>query len=114
MKMNLMIAFTTVALASMSAAESYRVTLFQPSVVNGATLKPGDYKVEVKDNRATIKGGKESVETEVKVENTDSKYGATSVRYANDGGKFRVDEIRVGGTKTKLVFGATEGRPAGL
>lgn len=93
--------------------ESYRVTLFQESNVNGTTLKPGDYKIEVNSNKAVIKGGKDRLEADVRVEDAGQKFGSTSVRYSNDGGKFKVEEIRLGGTKTKLVFAPADSRPAG-
>ncbi len=107
-----LLAFSTVALAAASAADSYRVTLFQPSVVNGKTLKPGEYRLEVANNKATIKAGKETIEADVRVEAMEQKYGATSVRYQTGEGAARIEEIRLGGTKTKLVF-ASETRPAG-
>ncbi len=113
MTKKLLLAVSTVALAVASAADSYRITLFQPSVVNGTTLKPGDYKVEVNENRVTIKGGKEKVEADVKVEAADQKFGSTSVRYNSGGGQMKVEEIRLGGTKTKLVFSEPGSRPAG-
>ena len=113
MTKKLLLAITTVALGIASAADTYRVTLFQPSVINGTTLKPGDYKVEVEGDRATIKGGGAKVETAVKVEPVEQKYGATSVRYINGTGQMKVDEIRLGGTKTKLVFSQPDSRPAG-
>jgi hypothetical protein len=91
------------ALAVASAA-THSVTLFQPSIVNGTELKPGDYKIEVKDQTAVISKGKNTVEAPVKIETSDSKYASTSVRYQNGDGKLRVQEIRLGGTKTKLVF----------
>ncbi len=88
-----------------SAADTYRVTLFQPSVVGGKELKPGDYKVTVDGNKAVISQGKNnSVQADVKVESADTKFGSTSVRYMNGEGKYKVQEIRVGNTKTKLVF----------
>jgi hypothetical protein len=99
----LLLSFATLALAAASAA-SHRITLFQPSLLNGSELKPGDYKVEVKDNKAIITRGGDSVEAPVKIETADSKYGSTSVRYANGDGKYRLQEIRLGGTNTKLVF----------
>jgi len=37
------------------------------------------------------------------VENADSKFGSTAVRYASGEGN-KVQEIRLGGTKLKLVF----------
>jgi hypothetical protein len=100
----LIFGFTTIALAIASAAASYKVTLFQPSIIAGTELKPGQYKIEVDDNKAVVKSGKTVVEADVKVETADEKYPATSVRYANADGKFKVQEIHLGGTNTKLVF----------
>lgn len=92
------------AMSVVAAAQSYKITLFQDSIVNGETLKAGEYKVIVENDKATIKSGKKSVEAPVKVESADSKFSSTSVRYQNGDGKYRVKEIRIGGTATKLVF----------
>jgi hypothetical protein len=44
-------------------------------------------------------------ESAVKVEEGDSKFDTTVVRYVNNAdGKVRIQEIRIGGTKTKLLF----------
>ena len=100
----LVLSFGTLALALASAASSYKVTLFQPSMVGNTELKPGDYKLEVDGEKAIIKDGKSSVEVAVKVETGNEKFGNTVVRYNNGDGKYHVQEIRLGGTKTKLVF----------
>lgn len=100
----LLLSFATVALAVASAASSYRITLFQPSIVAGTELKPGDYKVTLTDNKVVIKSGKTSVEATVKTETADSKFSSTTVRYSNGDGKYRLQEIRLGGTTTKLIF----------
>ncbi len=98
----LMFGFATLALAVASAASTHKVTLFQDSTVNGKPLKAGEYRIELKDNKAILKGSsKNVVETDVKVETDAQKFSATTVRYL-DGGK--VQEIRIGGTNTKLVF----------
>jgi hypothetical protein len=103
-----LLTFATLAIAVASAASTYKITVFQPSFVNGTELKPGDYKIEVKENTAVISRGKETIEAPVKVETAPSKFGATSVRYTNgEKGKQTVDEIRLGGTNTKLVFSTT-------
>ena len=91
---------STFALAAASAATSYRVTLFEKSVINGTELKPGEYKLQVIDNKAVLKQGKTVAEAAVKVESTEQKISATSVKYVNGA----IQEIRIGGTKTKLVF----------
>ena len=100
-------AFATIAIAVASAASSDRLTIFEPSVINGTELKPGDYKLEVKDSSVVITRGKQTVEAPVKIESAPSKFNATSVRYTNGNGKQSVDEIRLGGTTTKLVFNST-------
>ena len=38
------------------------------------------------------------------MENGDQKFSSTTVRYATANGTYQIDEIRVGGTKTKIVF----------
>jgi hypothetical protein len=100
----ILLSFATLALAVASAATTHRVTLFQPSTVNGTELKPGEYKITLKDNKAVITSGKTSVEADVKQETADSKFSSTTVRYRNGDGKYTVQEIRLGGTTTKLVF----------
>jgi hypothetical protein len=100
----LLLTFATFGLAIASAATSYKVTLFQPTLIGGKELKPGVYKVEVKDSTAVLSQGKESVEAPVKTETADSKFSNTSVRYRNGDGKYRIEEIRIGGTSTRLVF----------
>jgi hypothetical protein len=94
------LAFATIALAVMSAAQSYPVTFYQSVTVNGQTLKAGDYKVQFSGDKATIQQGKTVTEAPVKVENTSNKFGTTSVRLNGA----QVEEIRLGGTHTKLVF----------
>ena len=87
-----------------ASAKSYEIRLFQPALVGGVELKSGDYKVEFTDSKAIIKAGKVSAEAPITVESTEQKHSSTSVRYQNQDGKLRVQEIRIGGTKTKLVF----------
>ena len=95
--------FAFAASFALAGASNFNVTLFQPSLIGTTELKPGQYKVQVDGSRMTIKNGKNVVEAEVKTEQADSKFSATSVRYQNGDGKYRITEIRVGGTNTKLV-----------
>src|SRR3982751_775207 len=100
----LLLTLATFGLVAASAASNYRLTLFQPSIVAGKELQPGEYKVQLKDKTAVISKGKESVEAPVRTETAESKFGSTSVRYKNGDGKYRIEEIRLGGTNTKIVF----------
>ena len=97
--------FFLVAGLAVASARSYTVSLFQPSIVGGTELKPGEYKVEVNDQKAVITKGKIRTESDVKVEEGDTKFDTTTVRYVSAAdGKVKIQEIRLGGTKTKLVF----------
>jgi hypothetical protein len=102
----ILVLFTVLALAGLASAKSYSITLFEPSVIGGAELKPGEYTLELKDEKVVIKKGKQMSEAAVKVETADSKYSTTSVRYSNGDGKYHIQEIHIGGTNMKLVVTA--------
>ena len=97
----------TLAALTMGAvgqAATYHVTLLKPTIVAGQELKPGDYKIEVNENTAVISHGKQSVEAPVKTESADRKYDVNTVKYVKDGEKYKLLEIGIGGSKTKLVL----------
>jgi hypothetical protein len=99
-----LVSFAVLGLMAASAADSYRITFYQPSIVAGKEFKPGEYKVTVKDGKAMIGHGKNAVAAPVKVEEAENKFNSTSVRYSNGDGKYTVQEIRVGNSNTKIVF----------
>src|SRR5258707_8159481 len=99
-----LLSFAIFAFSVVASAKSYSLTLFQKSTVGGAELQPGEYKLDLTESKVTLRNGKKSAEAAVTVETADEKFGATSVRYQNGDGKYRIQEIRLGGTKTKLVF----------
>jgi hypothetical protein len=94
--------FAVFALTVASAANTYTITLYQPTKVNGATFKPGDVKVELKDGSVVLKQGKTSAEAKAKVEQGGEKFANTTVGV--DGDSKDLKEIRLGGTNTKLSF----------
>ena len=99
----LVLGFTFAGLAVMSAANRYSVTFYDPVVVNGTALKPGDYNLEIKENTAIITQGKIMAQAPVKLENDGKKFTTNMVRINGN----RVEEIRLGGTHTRLVFANT-------
>jgi hypothetical protein len=105
MNMNKKLLVSVIAFAGMAlaAGKSYTVTLYGPAMVGTTELKAGEYRVEVDNDKAVIKAGKLSKEATVKVEAVDSKFTSTSVRLGA-GEKPQIQEIRLGGTNTKLVF----------
>jgi len=100
-KFAVLFAFLALAVAS---AKTYTVTLYQPATLGGSELKPGEYKLEIDGQKAVMRNGKIDAEAPVKVETADKKFANTTVRLADSGGKMRIEEIRLGGTNTRLVF----------
>ena len=96
--------FAFVALSVASAA-TYDVSLLEPSVVKGKALKPGDYRLDVKENSVVImKGNKAQVEVPAKMEDTHQRFDRTRVLYNDNHGKFTIQEIELGGTTTKVTL----------
>jgi len=86
-----------------SAASSYHVTLYKATTVNGTQLKAGDVKVELQGDKVILKQGKTSVESNVTVQNGSLKFDASTVGYNGDTPN-QLQEIRLGGTSTKILF----------
>ncbi|MBZ5601989.1 MAG: hypothetical protein LAO79_06760 [Acidobacteriia bacterium] len=103
MMKKMMLLISVVSLAVASAASSFRVDLYQPTVINGTTLKAGEAKVELQDGKAVLKQGKTSVEVTVKVETNKEKYHYTTIGY-KDGSEHQIKDICVGGTTTHIWF----------
>ena len=103
MTKRLMFTFLVLAL-TVACAKTYWVTFYQPSVVAGIELKPGDYRLDLTGDKVTLKNGKHVAQSTVKVEENGEKYARTSVRYNNGDGKYTVQEIRLGNTNLKIVF----------
>jgi hypothetical protein len=110
MKKKLFVLFALCALVSAiagtapSIASSYSVKLLHASVVKDVLLKEGEYRLNLRNQTATLVSGKVSVEVPVKMETADSKFDRTAVRYEEASGKSVITEIRIGGTKTRIVF----------
>jgi hypothetical protein len=83
----------------------YRVVLMQPSVVQGTELKPGEYQLQLANNNLSFFSGKNLVaETPVTVEDSPQKFPNNLIRTRDINGKQNIVEIRIAGTKTKLVL----------
>jgi hypothetical protein len=84
----------------------YSITLVQATSVQGTVLKAGDYQLRLVDQKLTItsENGKNLMEISVKVQTQDKKFDRTVVQTDNATGKPVVSEIRLGGTKTKLIL----------
>ncbi len=90
-------------LAVANAANNFSVQLYQPTTVAGTSLKVGDIRLELKDNKAVLKQGKTSVEVSVKTETATQKYLYTTVGY-KEGNNHEIKDITLGGTTTRIIF----------
>ncbi len=96
------------ALCSLTAisAKTYDIVLSNKTKVGSVELKPGQYKLKVDGSNAiftdTSKG--KSFTTPVKVETGDKKFDDTRVQSVKDGDSEKINEIDLGGSKTKLGF----------
>jgi len=88
---------------SLAYAKSYHLVLYEKSILGSTELKPGEYTIELKDQQVVMKSGKVEAQAAVKVENDASKFATTTVRYSNGDGQYKIQEIRLGGTRLKLV-----------
>ncbi|SRR5579883_1153237 len=104
-----LVLFGSLGLAAASAGSSYTVDFGEKAVVGGKELKPGTYKVQVDGGKATIQGAGQRAEAAVQVQNCEQKFSRSAVRYNTAGGKYRVEQIQLGGTKTTLIFSADSG-----
>ena len=105
-----LLGFTTIAVIAASAA-SYNVSFADNTSIDGKSIKAGDYKVELKDNMAVLRHKKEQTEVPAHLETAGSKFANTMVRFGRSG---EVQEICIGGTNTKLVFGANGSSSGGV
>ena len=105
--MKAFVGFLTLSLGVALAAESHKVTFYQPATINGTAFKAGEVKVEVNNDVVSFKQGKTAAETKAKVEKSDTKFLNSTVSV--DGDSKSLQEIRIGGTATKLVFESAKG-----
>ena len=92
------------AVSLSAAAPTYKVSLLQNSMVDGRQVNAGDYKLEMKDsNTAVLKHGKQTIQLPAREETAPAKFSTTEIQYRNNND---LQEIRIGGTNTKIVFQA--------
>ena len=93
-----------VASLTPAVAKDYAVKFSSPVVVAGTELQPGRYTLVVTQGQVVIQGTKTSVVALATVEQVENRYEATAVKYTTVEGRNLAQEIRIGGTSTKVVF----------
>lgn len=86
------------------SGETYNVTLDKPAVFGKTELKAGEYKLEVNETKAVLKGKKATAEADVVVDQAKDKALRTSMCcLASDGKTYQIKEIRPSGTNVKIL-----------
>ena len=101
MNETLLLSFLACGSAAFAAGNALKVNIFQDSVIEGKTVKAGDYRVSMEGGNAVLRQGKESIVVPAKEESASSKFSNTELLY-KDGAN--LESIGVKGTNTKIVF----------
>jgi hypothetical protein len=106
MKKFLVVAGLALSSLTILSAKTYEIVLSSPTKAGSVQLKPGQYKLKVDGSNATFTdlNTSKSYTTPVKVENGDKKFDDTRVQSTKDGDSEKINEIDLGGSKTKLGF----------
>ena len=106
MKKLLAIGVLAVSSLSILSAKTYELTLSTPTKAGSVELKAGQYRLKVDGENAifTDVNNAKSFTTPVKIVVTDTKFDETMVQSKKDGDTDRIEEIDLGGSKTKLGF----------
>jgi len=91
---------------SIASAKSYEITLAGPTKAGSAQLKAGLYRLKIDGSNAvfTSVDNEKSVTVPVKVESTETKFDQTRVDATKDNGTDVIQDIELGGSKTKVEF----------
>ena len=102
----LMAAALAILTLSVASAKTYDILLSSPTKAGNVQLKPGEYRLTVNGTKAifTDVNSSKSFTTEVKVENSDTKFGDTKIDASSDGSTSVIKDIELGGSKTKIDF----------
>lgn len=104
MKKTLLLSFVAVGSMAFAAGHTFHVNLDQDSVVEGKTLRAGEYKLSMENGNAVLRRGKESIEVPAKEETAPNKFVSTELDYR---GGANLEEVDLGGTHTRIVFDTT-------
>ena len=100
------LALSTLTAGSVSS-KTYEINLSKPAKVGNTQLKAGRYKLVLDGSQATITEAgksKNTVTVPVKVQEGDKKFDDTRIITSNDGAGEKIEEIDLGGSKTKLAL----------
>jgi len=106
MRKFLVVAALAVSSLTIVNAKTYEIILSGPTKAGNVELKAGQYKLKVDGANAifTDINTAKSFTTPVKVQTGEKKFDDTKVQTTKDGNLDKIEEIDLGGSKTKLGF----------
>jgi hypothetical protein len=106
MRKFLVVAALAVSSLTIVNAKTYEIILSGPTKAGNVELKAGQYKLKVDGANAifTDINSAKSFTTPVKVQTGEKKFDDTKVQTTKDGNIDKIEEIDLGGSKTKLGF----------
>ena len=90
--------------ASADEPKTYKISVASQSKIGGSELQPGEYKLVVDAPKVQFLKGKDAVDVNAKVETADAKFEHTAITTKVVDGVRQIVEIRIGGSKTRLMF----------
>jgi uncharacterized protein YdbL (DUF1318 family) len=91
---------------SVASAKTFEITLDSPAKAGSVELKAGKYSLVLMSDtmvRFTSANG-QALETSAKMSTVEKKFSATQIDLKQSNGTALIDEIDLGGTKTKIQF----------
>ena len=111
MKKRMLVSLIAGACATMFAAsDSFKVTLLKDSVIEGKSVKAGDYRISMENGNAVLKQGKTSIEIPAREETRPNKASSNELTYQDPN---NLQEIQRGGSNTAIVFEPAAAMSAG-
>ena len=106
MKNVLLAGVLSLASLTIVSAKSYEIVLSAPTKVGNVQLKAGQYTLKVQGSNAVFTSidTSKSFTTPVKVESGNTKFDETKIQTSKQGDTDQIQEIDLGGSKTKLGF----------
>ncbi len=106
MRKFMVVAALAISSLTVLSAKSYEIILSGPTKAGNLQLKPGQYTLKVNGDKAVFTdiNSSKSFTTPVKVQTTDKKFDDTRVQSTKEGEVDKIEEIDLGGSKTKLGF----------
>lgn len=91
---------------SVASAKTFEITLDTAAKAGSVELKPGRYSLVLMSDtmvRFTSANG-QALETSAKMSTVEKKFSSTQIDLKQNNGTALIDEIDLGGTKTKIQF----------